>query len=192
MSKLRSKKRSDEWKYAFAALFTVCIVICLFSAYKGNQSQPAPTINNTQAKNNYVNTQSVTTNKEITDSSSLSKGTTVYEDDYIKVDYKNLVQYDYVELMFYLDLQITNNTSSLINIHIGNLVVNAMETPSDLFGYISDLDSQHSIIKRIGISFGAADIQSINEIDKIKFTAEITDAETHKLIFKTDYINIEF
>ena len=162
------------------------MVICLFSAYKGNQSQPAPTINNTQAKNNYVNTQSVTTNNEITDSSSLLKGTTVYEDDYIKVDYKNLVQYDYVELMFYLDLQITNKTSSLINIHIGDLVVNAMETPSDLFGYISDLDSQHSIIKRIGISFGAADIQSINEIDKIKFTAEIIDAETHKLIFKTD------
>lgn len=100
-----AKNKSDEWKYALAALFTVCIVICLFAAYKGNQSEHVST---------------------------------------------------------------------------------------DLFGYVSDLDSGYSVMKRIGISFGAADIQSVNEINKIKFTAEIIDAETNNLIFKTDYINVNF
>lgn len=164
-----AKNKSDEWKYALAALLTVCIVICLFAAYKGNQSEPVSTANNPHTKENIV-----------------------YEDEYIKIDYKNLVEYDAVKLMFYLDLKVTNKTNGLINVHISDMIVNTMEVSTDLFGYVSDLDSGYSVMKRIGISFGAADIQSVNEINKIKFTAEIIDAETYNLIFKTDYINVNF
>lgn len=187
-----AKNKSDEWKYALAALFTVCIVICLFAAYKGNQSEPAPTFSNTQTNDNSVIAESITTNNETSNNTSLSKGITIYEDEYMKIDYKNLVEYDAVELMFYLDLKVTNKTNSLINVHISDMVVNTMEVSTDLFGYVSDLDSGYSVMKRIGISFGAADIQSVNEINKIKFTAEIIDAETNNLIFKTDYINVNF
>lgn len=194
-----AKNKMPAWAVFAITILIVIIVVTIFIMFSEepvkNENDPANNTIDTNANkldsaSSDSQNQETTANETIEDAQQ-NQSATIYEDDYVKVDYIDLSKLESIDNYIYLYLERLNKTDKTITYRVVDGSVNGYAIPLMIENGAS-VEPGFSHRGAISIPTNDTNAKTPEEVSNIRFKIAIFDYETWEKIYETDYINIDF